>query len=50
MGRLLYHCPKFAVLDDSTSAVAIDMETNLYKACKEKGITLFTVTHKENLY
>lgn len=50
IARLLYHCPKFAILDDSTCAVAVDQETNLYKAIKAKNITIITVTFKDILF
>ena len=50
MARLLYHEPSYAILDDCTSAVSGEIETNLYMLLKEKRITLFTVTHKNNLF
>ncbi len=44
MSRLFYHAPKYAVLDESTSAVSVDIEKNLYVQCKELGITCVTVS------
>lgn len=38
--RLLYHCPKYAVLDESTSACSADVEPVLYEACKAHGISM----------
>ena len=49
MGRLYYHKPKFAVLDECTSAVHKDSEGELYELFKEAGITLITISHREGL-
>jgi len=50
MARLFYHKPTFAVLDECTSAVSIDVEALLYNRSKELGITLFTVSHRQTLF
>jgi len=50
MGRLIYHKPKYAILDECTSAVSIDVEWLLYTHMKEQGITLITVSHRETLW
>lgn len=39
--RLLYHEPKYAIIDEGTSAVSSDVEGLLYETCKEKGISKF---------
>lgn len=49
MARLFYHRPKYAVLDETTSAVSSEVEDELYMTCAKIGITLFTVSHREYL-
>lgn len=39
--RLLYHEPRYAIIDEGTSAVSSDVEGLLYETCKEKGISKF---------
>lgn len=50
LGRLVYHKPKFAILDECTSAVSIDVEGHLYTHMKSLGITLITVSHRDTLW
>jgi len=49
MARLFYHKPKFAILDECTSAVSDEVEDEIYQTCNKLGITLFTVSHRKYL-
>jgi len=49
IARLLYHEPRYAVIDEGTSAVSSDVEGLLYERCKEKGITLITISTRASL-
>ncbi|XP_051910226.1 ATP-binding cassette sub-family D member 3a isoform X2 [Hippocampus zosterae] len=50
MARLFYHKPQFAILDECTSAVSVDVEDYIYSHCRMVGITLFTVSHRKSLW
>jgi len=49
MARLLYHEPRYAFIDEGTSAVSSDVEGLLYESAKEKGITLITISTRVSL-
>ncbi|KAF2112196.1 peroxisomal ABC transporter-like protein [Lophiotrema nucula] len=49
IARLLYHEPRYAFVDEGTSAVSSDVEGLLYENCKAKGITLITISTRASL-
>lgn len=48
--RLLFHRPDFAILDEASSAVSVDIESLLYTMVKKAGITLISVSHRPSLW
>ena len=46
IASLLYHKPKFAILDECTSALDTQMERKLYAICADLGITYITISHR----
>merc|ERR1711916_150052 len=46
MARLFYHQPRFAILDECTSAVSIDIEKRLYDEASKLNITSITVSQR----
>eukprot|EP00808_Paulinella_micropora_P006840 g641.t1 len=49
MARLFWHKPKYAILDECTSAVSLQMEARLFTTCRRMGITLITISHRPAL-
>ena len=50
MARLFYHKPKYAILDECTSSVTLEVEKAMYDTAKELGVTLMTVSHRRSLW
>lgn len=47
--RLFYLQPKYAVLDEATSALTEEAEGQLYRLCKQLGMTLISLGHRSSL-
>uniref|UniRef100_A0A8C7YXT1 Nuclear receptor coactivator 7 n=1 Tax=Oryzias sinensis TaxID=183150 RepID=A0A8C7YXT1_9TELE len=47
--RLFYLQPQYAVLDEATSALTEDAEAQLYRTCKQLGMTLVSLGHRSSL-
>ncbi|KAL8902932.1 MAG: hypothetical protein Q9207_004280 [Kuettlingeria erythrocarpa] len=47
--RLIYHEPRFAFIDEGTSAVSSDVEGLLYETCKARGITVIVISTRISL-
>ncbi|KAI8926954.1 ABC transporter transmembrane region 2-domain-containing protein [Entophlyctis helioformis] len=50
MARLFYHRPRYAILDECTSSVGMDIERIMYTHSQSLGISLMTVSHRPSLW
>ncbi|KAL8234215.1 hypothetical protein R6Q59_020315 [Mikania micrantha] len=49
MARLFYHKPRFAILDECTSAVTTDMEERFCSKVRDMGTSCITISHRPAL-
>lgn len=49
ISRLLHHKPRYAILDECSSAISAEMERRLYRICAEHKITYITIAHRPAL-
>ena len=49
MARLFFHRPRFAILDECTSAVSVDMERRFCAMVRDAGCTCVTISHRPAL-
>lgn len=45
--RLFYHRPRYGVLDECTSAISAEMESEVFRHARRLGITLVTIAHND---
>nr|CCC90252.1 unnamed protein product [Trypanosoma congolense IL3000] len=50
IARLFYHRPRFAVLDECTSNMDMEVEERLYDMCRDLGISLITIAHRHSTW
>lgn len=49
MCRVIYHKPKYLILDECTSALSTQFEDKIYEHLQELDMTLITISFRENL-
>lgn len=50
MARLFFHRPRFAILDECSSLLDLDIEADLYNTCRALGISLITIAHRRSVW
>jgi ABC-type uncharacterized transport system fused permease/ATPase subunit len=47
--RLFFHSPDFALMDEATAALDVEMEATCMEMCTRRGITIISVGHRATL-
>jgi ABC-type uncharacterized transport system fused permease/ATPase subunit len=50
MARLFFHKPRYAILDECSSGVDLDVEQQVYEECRRQAITLLTIAHRRSVW
>ncbi|ORC84782.1 70 kDa peroxisomal membrane protein [Trypanosoma theileri] len=50
MARLFFHRPRFAILDECSSMMDLEVEEQLYSMCRQLGISLITIAHRRSVW
>jgi len=50
IARVFFHKPKFVLLDEATSSLSEDMETEIYHTLHKMGMTILSVGHRSSLH
>ncbi|KPA73925.1 putative ATP-binding cassette protein subfamily D member 2 [Leptomonas pyrrhocoris] len=50
MARLFFHRPRFAILDECSSLIDLDVERQIYNRCVQLGITVITIAHRRSVW
>ncbi|RNC57985.1 glycosomal ABC transporter member 1, partial [Trypanosoma cruzi] len=50
MARLFFHRPRFAILDECSSMMDVEVEERLYSVCHQLGISLITIAHRRSVW
>jgi ABC-type uncharacterized transport system fused permease/ATPase subunit len=50
LARVLYHRPKYAILDECTSAITVDGEFNIFSRLTALPMGIITISHRQTLY
>eukprot|EP00760_Papus_ankaliazontas_P002840 PhM_4_TR11296/c1_g1_i1/m.93325/K15628/PXA; ATP-binding cassette, subfamily D (ALD), peroxisomal long-chain fatty acid import protein len=49
LARVLYHKPKYAILDECTSAITVDGEFNIFKRLVGLDMGIITISHRQTM-
>ncbi|CCW65410.1 unnamed protein product [Phytomonas sp. EM1] len=50
MACLFFHGPRFAILDECSSLVDLDVERLFYTTCRNMGISVITIAHRRTVW